>query len=188
MARQKAMAEIDAAIAPTQIAEKKPLIPPPPVPGLTPEKAEKRANEKIAEQEQAEQDQLDQQEEARDVISEQAKNAMIMLSDLWKATQSHLGTIPTYGSIFLPLSVLLIFFFLLLPVNGHTRAVWLWLTLTGQAEITPAIGAASSGDFGGGSEGTFSSQQKYRLENPEGTFAEKPQIRPFGTFAKEDYL
>jgi len=41
-------------------------------------------------------------------------------------------------------SVLMIFFFLLLPVNGHTRAEWLWLTLTGQGHI-------EGGGTGGGS-------------------------------------
>jgi hypothetical protein len=45
------------------------------------------------------------------------------------------GRIAIPGSIWLPIAVLLIFFFLLLPVNGHTRAEWLWLTLTGQAHI-----------------------------------------------------
>ena len=45
----------------------------------------------------------------------------------------------------LPLIVLLIFVFLLLPVNGHTRLVWLWLVITGNASTG---GAAQSPIFG----------------------------------------
>lgn len=52
--------------------------------------------------------------------------------NLWDS----LGRVPTPGSIFLPVSILLLFFFILLPINGHTRIEWLWLALTGEAEIT----------------------------------------------------
>lgn len=46
-----------------------------------------------------------------------------------------LSRVTTPGTIFLPVAVLFIFFFLLLPVNGNTRAAWLWLALTGNAKI-----------------------------------------------------
>ena len=42
---------------------------------------------------------------------------------------------PTPGGIGVPLGILLFFFFLLIPVNGHTRLMWLWLTITGNAQI-----------------------------------------------------
>ena len=47
-----------------------------------------------------------------------------------------IGSVPIPGSLLLPLTVLLLFFFALLPVNGHTRLMWLWLTLTGNAHLS----------------------------------------------------
>ncbi|SRR6266568_2650402 len=44
---------------------------------------------------------------------------------------------PTPGSIWLPLGMLLALLFVLIPVNGHTRIVWLFLTLAGHAQIGP---------------------------------------------------
>lgn len=65
-----------------------------------------------------------------------------------------LETISTPGSIFLPITILLIFFFLLLPVNGYTRAQWLWMSMTGSAQITPqdTTDQAVTGQGGGGDE------------------------------------
>ena len=51
------------------------------------------------------------------------------------------------GSIWLPITVLLLFFFLLLPVNGKTRAEWLFQTILGRAQIKPEIGTEDT--FGG---------------------------------------
>lgn len=60
-----------------------------------------------------------------------------------------IGRISVPGSIWLPLVILLIFFFLLLPVNGQTRAQWLFLALTGQAHIdTGGSGAGGTGFTG----------------------------------------
>ena len=55
------------------------------------------------------------------------------------------------GSIWLPITVLLLFFFLLLPVNGKTRFAWLFQAIIGQSKI------AGSGGTGGGSVGEFNS-------------------------------
>jgi hypothetical protein len=49
---------------------------------------------------------------------------------------------PIPGDLLLPLSILLLFFFALIAVNGHTRLMWLWLTLTGNASITTGGGAS----------------------------------------------
>jgi Fe2+ transport system protein B len=61
-----------------------------------------------------------------------------------------IGRVAVPGSIWLPIAILLIFFFLLLPVNGQTRAQWLFLSLTGQAHVdTGGNGAGGAGGFTG---------------------------------------
>lgn len=55
------------------------------------------------------------------------------------AVRNKIESLPTPGGILLPLGVLFIFFMLLLPVNGHTRLMWLWLAVTGNAEIGQAL-------------------------------------------------
>ena len=47
-----------------------------------------------------------------------------------------IGSVPIPGSILLPLSILLLFFFALVPINGHTRLMWLWLVLSGNAHLS----------------------------------------------------
>ena len=61
-----------------------------------------------------------------------------LINKLWSNSRSSLENIPTPGSLVFPLIILLVFFFLLVPVNGHTRIVWLWLVLTGNAEVSGA--------------------------------------------------
>lgn len=53
------------------------------------------------------------------------------------------------GSIWLPITILILFFFLLLPVNGKTRFTWLFESIIGQAKI------AGSGGTGGGAVSDF---------------------------------
>ena len=52
----------------------------------------------------------------------------------------------TPGGLFLPITLLLIFFFVLLPVGGNTRAKWLWKAMIGQSHIK-GYGGEASGDF-----------------------------------------
>jgi len=55
------------------------------------------------------------------------------------------------GSIWLPITTLMIFFFFLLPINGKTRAEWLFEAIVGQSSIkNPNYGGGSVGDFGEG--------------------------------------
>ena len=49
-----------------------------------------------------------------------------------------IGSIPIPGDLIVPLAILLLFFFALIPIGGHTRLMWLWLTLTGNAQISGA--------------------------------------------------
>lgn len=64
-----------------------------------------------------------------------ASNVGDKVGDIAGRVGGTVGAISTPGSIFLPISLLLIFFFLILPVNGMTRAQWLWGALTGNAHI-----------------------------------------------------
>ncbi len=59
-----------------------------------------------------------------------------------RGVSSAVGSVPIPGDLLLPLSILLLFFFVLIPVNGHTRAAWLWLTMTGNASLTTGGGAS----------------------------------------------
>ncbi len=63
-----------------------------------------------------------------------------------------LETVTTPGSIFLPATILIIFFFLLLQVNGMTRAQWLWLSLIGDAKIGASPDATTQPSGQGGSQ------------------------------------
>ena len=76
--------------------------------------------------------------------------------DTGKGIWDDLSRIATPGSIFLPVSILLVFWLLLLPVNGHTRIEWLWLALTGNAHLSdiPTGGnTTSSSGFTTGTSG-----------------------------------
>ena len=64
-----------------------------------------------------------------------ASSALQQAGNIWRNTKVRLGDIPQPGSILLPLAILLLGFFILIPVNGHSRLVWLWLTLSGNAHI-----------------------------------------------------
>lgn len=94
-------------------------------------------------------------------------------------TYNGLSNAPIPGGIGVPLVILLVLFIVLLPVNGHTRLMWLWLSLTGQAEIggplTPPT--ITPGGFGGGSGGSFASSSTGSPSvnpNQTGTTTTKP--------------
>ena len=63
-----------------------------------------------------------------------------------------LARVPTPGSLWFPLALLLIFFFILITYGGHTRLQWAWLVLTGNASFnlggSGEIAPAQSGDTG----------------------------------------
>lgn len=187
MARDKQMAAIKASLEQVPRDAKKPLdvedIPTLPI--VEDEKVKKKEVEKSARDQLKEQEQTRLQaaritEENQRLGQEQSSKLVQQLQilgdqvqGLWKGTQVQLENIPTPGSLLFPFIVLMIFFFLLLPVNGHTRFVWLWLVLTGQAEIS------------GGQEAPPS--QVSGAEAPPvttDTFV-LPNLGTFGTFAQE---
>ena len=46
-----------------------------------------------------------------------------------------LGNIPTPGGVWVPIGLLLFFFLILIPVNGHTRIRWLWNVFVGSSSL-----------------------------------------------------
>lgn len=72
-------------------------------------------------------------------ITGTASNIAGKTVELTTSATDTLSTISAPGSIFLPISILLLFFFLILPVKGMTRAQWLFLAITGQAKIMSSL-------------------------------------------------
>lgn len=56
-------------------------------------------------------------------------------SEATGAAQVKIASIPTPLDIWFPLVLLILFFFILILYNGHTRLQWLWLVLTGNASL-----------------------------------------------------
>ena len=79
---------------------------------------------------------LDTTAEAKD----QVVHTYNQVTDFIKSGWETLGNVATPGSIFLPVVILLLFFFVIFPVNGHSRFEWWFMAMTGQAEITGVTG------------------------------------------------
>ncbi len=76
-----------------------------------------------------------------------------------------IGAIATPGSILTPLVLLLLFFFVLVQINGYTRIQWFWQVITGASRVgttaaTPAVtsvgGPGGTVTVGQGGEQPFS--------------------------------
>ena len=110
--------------------------------------------------EQEEKERLENQtpaDVAKDKTSQAVKAAKKTVDDTvsrvaktGKEAWDGIARVATPGSIFLPVSVLIVLWLLLLPVNGHTRIEWLWLALTGNAQLVSGGGA----DFNNSSQNT----------------------------------
>lgn len=70
------------------------------------------------------------------------------LRGLFDKMTARIANVPDPGGLAFPLVTLFIFFMILIRINGHSRMEWLWLVLTGNAEIGGNVGGSSSGDFG----------------------------------------
>lgn len=79
---------------------------------------------------------MQRQQKNDDLFKKSASQTVNAASSIIKGTGVRIESLPTPGSIVLPLVILIVFFLLLLPVNGHTRLVWIWLVLTGNADIS----------------------------------------------------
>lgn len=90
-----------------------------------------------------EQNALEQADELRRATTMKAARIGIktgrLLYSIFKGTRNRLEGLSMPGGIWLPLGILLVLFLVLLPVNGHTRLMWLWLAITGNARIGPPL-------------------------------------------------
>lgn len=83
----------------------------------------------------------------QDAFEKSAAATASAASRIATGAKVRLASIPTPGSIVLPLIILVVFFVLLLPVNGHTRLVWLWMVLSGNAVVgQDTTGSSTQGD------------------------------------------
>lgn len=140
----------------------------------------------LRDQDAATRQQLATEKAEQDAFKASAKATVQGAKNIVRSTGTTLGNLPQPGSIVLPLVVLIVFFLLLLPVNGHTRFVWLWMVLSGNAVIgqsSPNSGgsttpAPDSGGTGTGSTGGTAPV----VTTPSFTLALPTVAAPAGTF------
>jgi Fe2+ transport system protein B len=104
------------------------------------EQKERKKEQKEAERQLKEAEKQQRRDERKAQIDHAVSQTKQFFGGLWHS----LGGLGTPGTIWLPIAILLIFFFLLLPVNGHTRAMWFWLAITGNARIQSGSGSGAS--------------------------------------------
>ena len=97
--------------------------------------------EEVSERQKIIDDAIRQRQEEKDVFQQSANDTINAVQKVARNTGVAIERLPSPGSVMLPLLVLGIFFFLLLPVNGHTRLTWLWLVVTGNASTGGAAQA-----------------------------------------------
>lgn len=124
--------------------------------------SERQALDDALENIQAEHDAINEIEEEQHIqeqsIGTASRNLIDAVKKIGKGTSITLEKLPTPGSIVLPLILLLVFFMILIPINGKSRIAWLWLVVTGNAQIqlgsdtgaSASVGGSASGNFGGG--------------------------------------
>jgi hypothetical protein len=118
--------------------------------GLDAQTAEKsRRQQLLDEAMQQREDQRRQAEEAS-AFTRSAAATVAAANRMVKGTNIRIEKLPMVGSLALPLIILIVLYFMLVQTNGHTRLMWLWLTIIGRAQIEPGSGNVSgaSGDFG----------------------------------------
>jgi len=103
--------------------------------------AEKAEKEESSERQRLIDEAIAQRQKEKDVFQQNASATVDAVQRIARNTGVTIERLPSPGSVMLPLLVLLIFVFLLLPVNGHTRLVWLWLVVTGNASTGGAAQA-----------------------------------------------
>jgi hypothetical protein len=87
------------------------------------------------------------EEERKRQISDLQKSAeqtVRSASGILRNSRLTLEKIPQPGSIALPLLILIVLLMAIVVVNGHTRIVWLWNVVTGNAAIQVTHGASGT--------------------------------------------
>jgi hypothetical protein len=118
--------------------------------GLDAQTVEKsRRQQLLDEAMQQREDQRRQAEEAS-AFTKSAAATVAAANRVVKGTNVRIEKLPMVGSLALPLIILIVLYFMLVQTNGHTRLMWLWLTIIGRAQIEPGSGSVTlaSGDFG----------------------------------------
>ena len=149
---------------------------------LAPTGEEKPLSRRDQLREAQEQRRLQKEEDAKRSEAERAiRSTFEDARGIIKNTGVHLSAIPTPKGLVLPLLVLIICFLLLIPVNGHTRLVWIWLVLTGNAEITGSTNGKTS-DTSPDSTGTTTLASAPTAPSP---VLSPPPVQLLGTYAED---
>lgn len=108
------------------------------------ENGKEESKEELSERQKLIDDAIKKHQEEKDIFQQSANATVNAIQKIGRNTGVTIERLPSPGSVMLPLLVLLVFMFLLLPVNGHTRLVWLWLVVTKNASTGgAAMGAAT---------------------------------------------
>lgn len=102
-------------------------------PGVKPEQAD--AGEGAA---QEEEQQVEITEKQRSAVEERTDAAALRLRQVVNYGKFRLEGLSMPGGLFLPITLLFVFFLALLPIGGHTRLGWLWEVMTGNAALNQA--------------------------------------------------
>ena len=98
------------------------------------------AQEKLLGSEEAERLRQEQEQEAsKSRFVKTSERAIKKSGELVHGADVRIGALPQPGSIVFPLVVLLLLFFILIQVGGYSRIQWLWLVLSGQAQVGTAL-------------------------------------------------
>lgn len=93
----------------------------------------------LGEQEAAQLRKEQEQEAAKSQFVKSGERAIKKSQEIVHGADVRIGNLPQPGSIVFPLVVLLLLFFILIQVGGYSRIQWLWLVLSGQAQIGTAL-------------------------------------------------
>lgn len=104
---------------------------------------------------------LQEQEDQERSIS--LGNAITTAGDMLASTGDAVSHIPTPGSIATPLIILLVFFLALIPIAGNTRLKWLWLVVSGNADMAAGIASGDITPPGTSKDSASSSTPSYSI-------------------------
>ena len=150
MARDASMAVIEDALVPKPSVEPDDSVVSDIVPGVETPSRETLAGEEErdvesedakSERQKLIDDAIAKRQEEKDAFEENANATVNAIQRIARNTGVTIEKLPTPGSVMLPLLALGILMFLLIPVNGHTRLVWLWLVVTQNASTGGAAQA-----------------------------------------------
>lgn len=102
-----------------------------------------RELDKNIREQQKEDDDRRSLEENQSNDSFNVQEALSSVGGILQNTGDTVSRLPTPGTIATPLIILLVFFLALIPIAGNTRLKWLWLVITGDADLTSGIASGN---------------------------------------------